>query len=176
MQPTFLSYYIFEGSSGCFSPVAKLCWFFVTPWTVACHTPLSFTISWSLLKFMSVESVMLSNHFFLCHSLLLCLQSFLRSGYFPIRQLFTSIFSISPANEYSGLISFRIYWFDLLAVQGTLKSLLQNHNSKASILQCLLFFVETLGEGNCNLLQYSCLGNPMHRGACWATVHGVTKK
>ena len=104
---------------------------FATPWTVACHVPLSFTISWNLLKFMSIDSVMLSNHLILCCPLY-CLPSI-----FPSIRVFSSEsalcirwsrywsfnFSISPSNEYSGLIFFRIDWFDLLAVQG-LKSLL----------------------------------------------------
>ena len=80
-------------------------------------------------------------------------------------------FSISPSNEYSGLISFRINWLDLLAVQRTLKSLLQHHSSKASILRCSAFFIVQLlhsfGEGNGNSLQHSCLENPMDGGAWW---------
>ena len=109
---------------------------FATPWTAACQASLSFTISESLLKLMSIEVVMTSNHFIHCCFLLLCPLSFLVSRSFPISQLFApssqSIrafsYSISPSNEYSGLISFRIDWFDLLAVQGTLKSLLQHHS------------------------------------------------
>ena len=122
--------------------------FFVTPWTAASQTPLSFTISWRLLRFMSIELVMLSNHLILCCPLL-----FLPS-IFPSIRVFSSelalhirwskywsfSFSISLANEYLGLISFRIDWFDLLAVQGTLKSLLQHHSSNASILRCSAFF------------------------------------
>ena len=103
----------------------------------------------SLLRFMSIESVMLSYHLILILSLLLCLQSFPASGSFPVSQLFTirwpkywSVsFSISPHNEYSGLISFRTDWFDLLEVQGTFKTLLQHHSSKASILHHSAFFV-----------------------------------
>ena len=123
--------------------------FFVTPWTAASQTPLSFTISWRLLRFMSIELVMLSNHLILCFPLL-----FLPS-IFPSIRVFSSelalhirwskywsfSFSISLANEYLGLISFRIDWFDLLAVQGTLKSLLQLHYSKASVLQHSAFFM-----------------------------------
>ena len=75
-----------------------------------------------------------------------CLQSFLASGSFPVSQLFAFSFSISPPNEYSGLISFKIDWFDLLAVQGTLKSVLQHHSSKASILQCSAFFIVQLSH------------------------------
>ena len=116
-----------------------------------CSMPgtLSFTISWSLLRFMSTESVMLSNHLILCHLLLLL------PSIFPIIRVFSKelalcirwpkyrSFSISPSNEYSGLISFRIDWFDLLAVQGTLKSLLQHHNSKPLILQLSLLYGPT---------------------------------
>ena len=112
---------------------------FATPWVAACQASLSYTVSWTLLKFMSIESVMLSNRLVLWHPLLL-LPSILPSiRFFPnesslhIRWLkywsFSS--SISPSNEYSGLISFRMDWFDILTVQGTLKSLLQHHNSKA---------------------------------------------
>ena len=110
-----------------------------TPWTAACQAYLSSTISWSLLKFMSIESVMLSTHLILCRPFLL-LPSILPSIRVLSNELALCIrwpkywsFSFSPSNEYSGLISFRINWFDLLAVQGTLKSLLQHHNSKASI-------------------------------------------
>ena len=106
--------------------------FFGTPWT-AHQASLSSTIPWSLLKFISIELVE-----FISSSAILffCLQSFPASGSFPVSQLFASGSQrISPSNEYSGLIFFRINWFDLLTVQGTLKSLLQNHNLKASILQ-----------------------------------------
>ena len=113
------------------------------PWTAACQASLSFTTSWSLPKFMSTESVMPSNHLILCHPLLLLVLSIFPS-IFPrvfsnesvlcIRssKYWSFSFSISPSNEYSGLISFRMDWFDLLAVQGTLKSLLQHYSSKAS--------------------------------------------
>ena len=113
----------------------------VTPWTAARQASLSIINSWSLLKLMSIESVMLSNRLILIVPFSSCLQSFPASGSFPMNQFFTShlmywsfSFSISPSNEYSGLISFGIDWFDFLAVQGTLKSLLQHHSSKASIL------------------------------------------
>ena len=120
---------------------------FVTP----CQASLSFTISWSSLKFMSIESMVLSNHLILCHPLLL-------PSIFPSNRVFSNelalsirwpnycsfSFSISPSNEYSGLISFRIDWFDLLAVQGTLKSLLQHHSLKASILWHSDFFMVQL--------------------------------
>ena len=115
---------------------------FATPWTAACRASLSIINSWSLLKLMSIESVMPSNHLILCHSLLLLPSIFPSIGVFSsesalrIRwpQYWSFSFSISPSNEYSGLISFRMDWLDLLAVQGTLKSLLQHHSSKASIL------------------------------------------
>ena len=116
-----------------------------------CSTPafLSFTISQSLHKLMSVESVMPINHLTLCHPLLLLPSIFPRIRIFSnesalcIRwpKYWSFSFSISPLNEYSGFISFRIDWFDLLAVQGTLKSLLQQHSSKASILQRSAFFM-----------------------------------
>ena len=126
---------------------------FVTPWTAECQTALSFTISLSLLKLMSVELVMPCNHLILCCPLLL-------PSIFPSIRVFSNVsalrirwpkyrsfsFSISPSNEYSGLISFRINWLDLLAVQGTLKSLLQHRNSKASIVQCSAFLMVQLSH------------------------------
>ena len=121
-----------------------------TPWTAACQASLSITNSQSLLKFMSIESVMPSNHLILCCPLLLLLSVFPSIRVFSnesvlhIRWPKYYSFSISPSNEYSGLISFRMDWLDLLAVQGTLKSLLQHHSSKASILWCLAFFRPTL--------------------------------
>ena len=113
-------------------------WLFVNPRTAACQASLSFTISQSLLKFMSIELVMLSNHLILCCPLLLLPAFFPSIRVFSnelarhIRQLkyWSFSFSISPSNEYSGLISFTIDWFDILVVQGTPKSLLQHHNSK----------------------------------------------
>ena len=120
---------------------------FVTSWTAAHQASLSFTISWSWLKLMSVGSMMPSNHLICCHPLSPPALNF------PQHQVFSNesvlriswpkywSFSISPSNEYSGLISFRIDCFDRLAVQGTFKSLIQNHNSKASVHQCLAFFV-----------------------------------
>ena len=114
---------------------------FVTPWTAACQASLSITNSWSLTKLMSVESVMPSNHLILCHpllppSILPSIRVFSNESILCIRwtNYWSFSFSISPSNEYSGLISFRTNWCDLLAVQGTLKSLLQHHSSKASIL------------------------------------------
>ena len=117
--------------------------FFVTPRTTTCQASLSFTISWSLLKLMSIELVMPSNHLILYCPFSFCPQSFPASGSFlRIRwpNYWSFSFSISPFNEYSGFIFFRIASFDLLAVQGTLKSLLQRHSSKASILLHSVFF------------------------------------
>ena len=127
-----------------FSSVQSLShiWLFVTPWTAACQAYLSITNSRSLLKLMSIKSVMPSDNLILCCPLLLS------SSIFPSLRVFSNesilhirwpehcsfSFSISASNEYSGLISFRIDWLDLLAAQGTLKSLLQHHSSKASIL------------------------------------------
>ena len=126
---------------------------FATPWTAARQVSLSITNSQSLLKLMSIESVMPSNH------LILCLPFLLRS-IFPHIRIFSNelalhirwlkywsfSFSTSPSNEYLGLISFRIDWFDLLIAQGTLKSILQHHSSKASILQCSVFFMVQLSH------------------------------
>ena len=126
--------------------------FFVTPWPAACQTPLSFTISWSLLRLTSFESVTPSNHLILCHlllpSILPTIRVFSNESVLCIRWLknWSFSFSINPFNEYSGLISFRIDWFDLLAVQGTLKSLLQHHSSKTSILQHSAFFIVQLSH------------------------------
>ena len=125
----------------------------MTPWTAAPQAALSSTISPSLFKFISIESHILSNHLHLCQLLLL-------PSIFPSIRVFSNepalcirwpehwsfSFSIRPSNEYSGLISFRIDWFDLLAVQGTLKSLLQHHNLKASVLQHSAFFTVQLSH------------------------------
>ena len=124
----------------------------VTPWTAACQAFQSLTNSQSLLKLMSIQSVMPSNHLILCHPLLLLpsifpsIRVFSNESILRIRwpKYWSFSFSISPSNEYSGLISFKIDWFDLLAVQETLKSLLQHHNSKASILQHSVFFMVQL--------------------------------
>ena len=127
--------------------------FFVTPWTAARQASLSITNSWNLLKLMSIESVMPSNHLILCHPLLLPPSIFpsirvLNESVLCIRwpKHWTFSFSIRPSNEYSGLISFRIDWLDLLAVQETLKSLFQHHSSKASILQCSTLFIVQLSH------------------------------
>ena len=137
----------------CCCSVTQLCLTLCDP--VNCRMPcfLSFTISWNLLKFMSIESLMPSNHLILYHPLLL-------PSIFPSFRVFSSksalcirwpkywrfTFSISPSNEHSGLISFSIDWFDLFVVQRTLKSLLQHQNCKASILQCLAFFMVQLSH------------------------------
>ena len=126
----------------------------VTTWTAACQASLSIINSWSLSKLMSIESVMPSNHLILYHPLLLL------PSVFPSIRVFSNesalclrwpkywsfSFSISPSNEHSGLISFRMDWLDLLAVQWTLKSLLQHHSSKASILWCSAFFIVQLSH------------------------------
>ena len=123
----------------------------MTPWTAACQASLSITNSWSLLKLMSIESVMPSNHLIPCRPHLL-------PSIFPSFRIFSNelvlyirwpkygSFSISPSSEYSGLISFRMDWLDLLAVQGTLMSLLQHHSSKASILWHSAFFILQLSH------------------------------
>ena len=125
-----------------------------TPWTAAHQASLSITNSWSLLKLMYIEWVMPSNHLILCRPLLLLPFIFLSIGVFSnesvlhIRwpEFWSFSFSISASNEYSGLISFRTDWFDLLAVQGTLKSLLQHYRSEASVLQCSAFFIVQLSH------------------------------
>ena len=122
---------------------------FATPWTAARQTSLSISNSQSLLKLLSIESVMQSNHLILCHPLLLLpsifssIRIFSNESPLHIRwpKYWSVSFNISPSNEYSRLISFRMDWLDLLAVQGTLKSLLQHHSSKASILQPSAFFI-----------------------------------
>ena len=126
---------------------------FVSPWTAARQASLSITNSQSLLKLMSIESVMPSNHSSSVVPFCSCLQSFPASGSFPRSQLFDQVARVlelqlqhSPSNEYSGLISFRMDWLDLLVVQGTLKSLLQHHSSKASILRCSAFFMVQLSH------------------------------
>ena len=125
---------------------------FMTPWTTARQASLSITNSRSLLRLMSIESVIPSNHLILFNPLLLL------PSIFPSIRAFSSesalrirrpkdwrfSFNISPSNEHSGLISFRMDWLDILAVQGTLKSLLQHHSSKASVLQCSAFFIVQL--------------------------------
>ena len=127
---------------------------FVSPWTAAHQASLSITNSWSLLKLMSIESLMPSNHLTLCHPLLLppsifrSIRVFSNESVLRIRwpKYWSFSFSISPSNEYSELISFRMDWLDLVAVQVTLKSLLQHHSSKASILWCPAFFIVQLSH------------------------------
>ena len=127
---------------------------FATPWTAGYQAFLSITNSWSLLKLMSIESVMPSNHLILCRPLLLLPSSFSSIRVFSNESVhlirwpkdWSFSFNISPSNEYSGLISFRKDWLDLLAVQGTRKSLLQHHSSKASILRHSAFFIVQLSH------------------------------
>ena len=127
---------------------------FATPWTAAHQASLSITNSRSLFKLMSIESVMPSNYLILCRPLFLLppippsIRVFSNESVLRIKwpKYWSFSFSISPSNEYSGLISFRIDWLDLLAVQGTLKSLLQHHSSKASVLWCSAFFVVQLSH------------------------------
>ena len=127
---------------------------FATPWTAAHQASLSITNSQSFLKLMSIKLVMPSNHLVLCHPLLLLpsnfpsIRVFSKESVLRIRwpKDWSFNFSISPSNEYSGLISFRMDWLDLLAVQGTLKSLLQHHSSKASVLWCSAFFMVQLSH------------------------------
>ena len=140
----------------CCCSIAKSCLTFCNPMmaTTACQASLSFTISQSLLKLMSIESVKPSNHLILCRPLLLL------PSIFPSIRVFSNesarhirwpkywsfSFNISPTNEHPGLISFTMDWFYLLAVQGTLKSLLQHHSSKASIIWCSAFFIVQLSH------------------------------
>ena len=129
-------------------------WLFVTLWTAAFQASLSITNSWNLLKLMSIELVMPSNHLILCHPLLLppsifpSIRVFSKVSVLRIRwpKYWSFSFSISSSNEYSGLISFRMDWLDLLAVQGTLKRLFQHLSSKASVLQCWAFFIVQLSH------------------------------
>ena len=122
---------------------------FATPWTAACQASLPFTISWSLLKLMSIESVMPSDHLILCCPLLLLPPILLSIRVFSTESVlrmrwpkyWSFSFSISPSNEYSGLISFMMDWLELLAVQGTLNSFFQHPISKASMLQCSALFM-----------------------------------
>ena len=156
---------------------------FVTPWTAACQASLSFIISQSLLKLMAIESVMPSNHLILCHplfllpSILTSIRIFSNESALHIRWpeywSLSLSFSISPSNEYSGLISFRIDWFDLLAVQGTLKSLLQHHSSKGSILWLSAFFMAQLSHPYIQFssVQLLCLCDPMNCSMPGLPVH-----
>ena len=126
----------------------------MTPWTAACQASLSITNSWSLLKLMPIESVMPSNHLILCRPLLLpasvfpSIRAFANESVLCIKwtKYWCFSFNISPSNEYSGLISFRMDWLDILGIQGILKSLFQYHSSKASILQRSSFFIVQLSH------------------------------
>ena len=141
---------------GCFSSIQSLSCLqlFATPWTAACQASLSITNSWSPPKPMSIELVMPSNHLILCRPLLLLpsifpsIRVFSNESALYIRwpKYWSFSFNVSPFSEHPGLISFRMGWLDFLAVQGTLKSLLQHHSSKASILQCSAFFIVQLSH------------------------------
>ena len=133
-----------------FSSVAKSCPTLCNPWTAACQASLSITNSQSLLKIMSFESVMPCNHIILCRPLLLLpsifpsIRVFSYEAALHIRwpKYWSFSFNISPSSEHPGLISFRMDWVDLLAVQGTLKSFLQHHSSNTPILQCSAFYIK----------------------------------
>ena len=152
MQVLWLPSFTFELKFGVVV-IQSLSWvqLFATPWTAACQASLSFTIFQSLLKLMSIESVMPFNHLFLCRPLLL-LPSIFPSRVFSNESTLCNRwsnywnfgFSISPSNKYSGLISFRIDWFDLLEIQRTLKSALQHHSSEVSTFWCSVFFIVPL--------------------------------
>ena len=150
-------------------------WLFATPWTVALQASLSLTNSQSLLKLMSIESVMPSNHLILCCPFLLLpstlpsIRVFSSESVLHIRwpKYRSFSFSISPSNEHSGLISFRMDWLDLLAVQGTLKSLLQTHSSKASIPQHSAFFI---GQLSCPYMLLRLLLQLSHFSHVWLCV------
>ena len=149
-----VSYY--WSTSVTFSSVQSLSrvWLFATPWTAARQAFLSITNSWSLRRLMSIELVIPSNHLILCHPLLLLpsifhsIRVFSNESALHIRwpKYWSFSFNISPSNEHPGLISFRMDWLDLLAVEGTLKSLLQYHSSKASILWHSAFFIVQLSH------------------------------
>ena len=135
-------------------PVAQSCPTLCIPWTAACQASLSFSNSRSLLKLMSIKLVMSRNNLILCHQLLLLpsifpsIRVFSNESALSIRwpKYWNFSFSICPSKEYSGLISFKIDWFDFLAVPGILRSLLQHHSSKASILQHSAFFIALLSH------------------------------
>ena len=140
----------------CSCSVSQSCLTLGNPWTAAHQASLSFSVSWNLLKLMSIESVMPSNHLILRRTLLLLPSIFLSIRVFSKESVlhtrwpkyWSFNFNISPSSEYSGLISFRIHWFDLLSVQGTLKNLLQQHSSKASTLQRSAFFMVQLSHAH----------------------------
>ena len=149
-RPGALEYY---NELPCFFSLVRHVWLLATPWTAARQASLFFTISWSLVKLMLIESVMPSNYPILCHPLLLlpsvfpAVRVFSRESTLCISwpKYWSFSFNINPSDEYPGLISFRIDWYDFLAVQGTLKSLLQ-HNSETSILQHSAFFMIQLSH------------------------------
>jgi len=134
--------------------VAQWFWLFATPWTAACQASLSLIISWSLQKFMFIALVMSSNHLMLWHSLLLLpsifpsIRDFSNESSVCIRwpKYWSFSFSLSPSSEYSGLISLKIDWFNLLAVQGALRSPLKHHSLKASNLSCSAFLLVQLSQ------------------------------
>ena len=150
--------YVFSGNSSYFLPSSvqspSRVQLFVTPWTGTCESSLSITNSQSLLKLISIEPVIPSNHLILCRPLLLLppippsIRVFSKKSVHHIRwpKYCSFSFSISSSHEYSRLISFRMDWLDLFAVQGTFKSLLQHHSPKASIFQCLAFFIVQLSH------------------------------
>ena len=151
LWPPYAESWLIWKDAAKFSSVQSLSyvWLFATPWTAACQASLSITSSRSLLKLMSIPSVMPCNHLTLCHPLLLPPSIFPRIRVFSNESVLCTrwpnywsfSFNISPSSEYWGLISFRMDWLDLFAVQGTLKSLLQHHSSKSSILQHSAFFI-----------------------------------
>ena len=156
VTPRHVLFHIHHTISQCFSSVQSLSRvrLFATPWTTAHQASLSITNSRSPPKPMSIELVMLSNHLILWCPLLLLpsifpsIRVFSNESALPMRwpKYWSFSFNISPSNEHPGLISFRVDWLDLLAVQGTLKSLLQHHSSKTSILQCSAFFIVQLSH------------------------------
>ena len=169
-----------KGSGALKEEVSSVRWlscvrFFVNPWTAACQASPSITNSRSLLKFIPIESVMPSNHLVLCHPLFLppsifsSIRVFSNESVLHIRwpKYWSFSFNISPFNEHSGVISFRIDWLELLAVQGTLKHLLQQHSSKASVLRHSAFFIIQLShphvttEKNIALTRWTFVGKVM---------------
>ena len=155
MEQCTLKIHVLESLGGFSSAQSLRCvWLFVTPWTAKCQALLFITYFQSLLKLISIGSVMPSNHVILCHPLHLLpsifpsIRVFSNESVLRIRwpRYWSFSFSISLSNEYSGPTSFRMDWLDLLAVQGTLKSLLQHHSLRASILQCSAFFMVQLSH------------------------------
>ena len=153
-MPVWMYYKLYFVKKNCRCLVTQSFLTLCDPWTAACQASLSFTVFQNLFKFMSIDSMMPSNHLILCHPLLLL------SSVFPSIRVFSNEsalcirwpkywsfrFNISPSNEHPGLISFRMDWLDFLAVHGALKSLLQHHSSKASILRCSAFFIVQLSH------------------------------